>query len=246
MGNKLSIKWFDVLDSTNDQLLRHIQDYDNLSVAAALQQTSGRGQRGNRWISAPGESLLFSILLKPEDFPASAAFSISEAAAVSVRDALRDCGCRAVVKWPNDLYVGDSKICGILVENGVADGRILHSVVGIGINLSQKNFPPELMNPTSLYLQGCEVPSPESMLERVGEQFLRRWQQAQSASLRADLHRDYGDGLYRLGELHEWSLPDGTLLRGTLTGVLPDARLQLRDAAGTDHLFRFKEVGYLI
>ena len=70
MENKMRIKWFDALDSTNNELLRHIGDYDNLSVVAAVEQTAGRGQRGNRWVSAPGDNLTFSLLLKPEGLPA--------------------------------------------------------------------------------------------------------------------------------------------------------------------------------
>lgn len=246
MGNKLSIKWFEALDSTNDELLRHIPDYDNLSVVAARLQTAGRGQRGNRWLSAPGESLLFSILLKPLDFPVSAAPSINEAAAVAVRDALRGCGCPVRIKWPNDIYAGDRKICGILVENGIVGNCISHSVVGIGINLCQKSFPPELMNPTSLLLQGCEVPEAEAFLSSLCDGFLSLWQQAQDPALRPVLHENYVRDLYRLGERHEWSLPDGSTFFGRISGVLPDGRLVICDTLGQERRFRFKEVGYLI
>ena len=72
MESKTRIKWFDSLDSTNDELLRHLPTYDNLSVVAAVEQFAGRGQRGNRWLSEPGDNLTFSLLLRPDRLPARA------------------------------------------------------------------------------------------------------------------------------------------------------------------------------
>ena len=152
MKNAWSIKWFSTLDSTNDELLRHIGAYDNLSVIAAESQTAGRGQRGNCWHTEPGENLTFSILLKP-DIPAGEFMRLNFAAATAVRDYLTARGIAAQIKWPNDIYVGKRKICGMLVENGISDGLIKWSVSGIGINVNQRCFPESLINPTSMRLQ---------------------------------------------------------------------------------------------
>ena len=119
MESKIRIKWLEEVDSTNNVLLRHIRDYDNLSVVAAVTQTAGRGQRGNRWISAPGDNLTFSLLLRPESLPAREVMTVTCLATLAVRDTLRDEGVPAVIKWPNDIYVGKRKICGMLVENGL-------------------------------------------------------------------------------------------------------------------------------
>ena len=89
MKNAPEIKWFKELDSTNLEAQRHIQSYDNLSVVAALNQTAGRGQRGNTWDSSPGENLTFSLILKPEAFPAKDFMYITFMAAAAVRDYLR-------------------------------------------------------------------------------------------------------------------------------------------------------------
>ena len=129
MADRHDIMWFDTLDSTNEQVRRQIDSLDNLSVVSALSQTAGRGQRGNTWSSATGENLTFSILLRftagdPDSrfssFPFLRAidqFVISEIATLSVVELLEKYGIVASVKWPNDIYVEDRKICGILIEN---------------------------------------------------------------------------------------------------------------------------------
>ena len=148
------IIWHDRVDSTNSLALRQISTLDNLSVLAAREQTAGRGQRGNRWLSRPGENLTFSLVLRFGEggFPplaAKQACRINILAPVAVRDFLREEGCDCRIKWPNDVFAGGKKICGILVENGLGGGEIVHSVIGIGINMNQRVFD-DLANATSL------------------------------------------------------------------------------------------------
>ena len=160
---KADIMWIGSTDSTNEEAKRRISDIDNLSVLSALEQTAGRGQRGNQWHSAPGENLLFSIVLKyRKDEMLSDALSpvracdqfvISEAAALAITDFLSGYGIRAKIKWPNDIYVGDKKICGILVEHSIRGEWLSHSIIGIGLNINQRNFNVNLINPTSISLQ---------------------------------------------------------------------------------------------
>ena len=94
-------------------------------------------------MSEPGDNLTFSLLLRPDRLPAREIMSITFLAAVVIRDWLREEGVPALVKWPNDLYVGNRKICGMLIENGFAEGMVAWSVIGIGINLNQTRFPGE-------------------------------------------------------------------------------------------------------
>ena len=155
MESKTDIIWLERVDSTNDEARRHISEIDNLSVVSALRQTAGRGQRGNRWQSADGENLTFSIVLKfgadqLESMAASGQFVISEVAALSVVDFLARHDIEAKIKWPNDIYVGDKKICGILIENALKGNCLSHSIVGIGLNVNQTVFDPSLPNPTSM------------------------------------------------------------------------------------------------
>ena len=237
MGNKMKIKWFNALDSTNDEALRQIDEYDNLSVLSAREQTAGRGQRGNRWLSRPGENLTFSLVYKPAGLRAADQMLLTATATVAVRDYLRSRGISARIKWPNDIYAGDSKICGMLIENGLEGAFIKYSVIGIGLNVNQKEFAPELMNPTSMARLTGKTFSLEEELPCLLSFF--------RFPVSEDIWNLYTEQLYRLGERHEWSLPDGSTFPGTITGVLRDGRLRM-ETPGGERLFAFKEVGYIL
>lgn len=152
MAKKHDIMWLKSVDSTNEEARRHISDIDNLSVLSAYEQTAGRGQRGNTWTSNAGENLMFSIVLKYPTVMAKDHFALNEVAALSVADFLRTYGIQAKIKWPNDIYVDDRKICGILIENSFRGQEISSSVIGIGLNINQRNFNVNLPNPTSMVL----------------------------------------------------------------------------------------------
>lgn len=153
MENGCGIIWLDVTDSTNDEARRHLSDLDNLSVVAARAQTAGRGQGDHTWTSAPGENLTFSLVLKTPPLPPVAAADlllVTQLITRSLREYLLQKGVQARIKWPNDIYVGDRKICGILIENVLESGFLRDSIVGIGLNLNQVRFPADLPNPVSL------------------------------------------------------------------------------------------------
>lgn len=162
--------WYDELDSTNSEAVRRLDSIDNMSVIAALCQSRGRGKDSRKWLSSPGENLTFTIVLKYEvptesgngdahgngqkenlpPFPASCQMALSAAAAASVVTFLAWKGISAWVKWPNDVYVGKSKICGILIEHRTRENYLKESIIGIGININQTSFPGELVNPVSV------------------------------------------------------------------------------------------------
>ena len=152
MAKKHDIMWLKSVDSTNEEARRHISDIDNLSVLSAYEQTAGRGQRGNTWTSNAGENLMFSIVLKSPVLMAEDHFALNEITALSVADFLTTYGIKAEIKWPNDIYVGDRKICGILIENSFRGNAISSSIIGIGLNINQRNFNVNLPNPTSMVL----------------------------------------------------------------------------------------------
>ena len=152
MESKTDIIWLERVDSTNDEARRHISEIDNLSVVSALEQTKGRGQRGNRWSSQPGENLTFSLVVKDFRIKANEQSAISQATALSLIDLLSRHEIKARIKWPNDIYAGDEKICGILIENSLKGSEIDWSIIGIGLNVNQTAFPEDLPNPTSMKL----------------------------------------------------------------------------------------------
>ena len=249
----LKIIWHARVDSTNSLSLRQIQALDNLSVVAAREQTAGRGQRGNRWISSPGENLTFSLVLRfggdsglPE-LPVADIWRLSMVAAVSVRDYLRGEGCEALIKWPNDLLAGGKKICGILIENGLSGSGVAHSVIGIGINLNQRRFD-DLANATSL---SCVTGRPfdiEAGLEKVCA-CLEGWLPAlHDGEKYADLCREYDAALFRRGV----SCPYRDLLidkefRGVIECVDKGGKAVVRDCDdGSVRKYAFKELGYIL
>lgn len=152
MESKTDIIWLERVDSTNDEARRHISEIDNLSVVSAMEQTKGRGQRGNRWSSQPGENLTFSLVVKDFRIKANEQSAISQATALSLVDLLSRHEIKARIKWPNDIYAGDEKICGILIENSLKGSEIDWSIIGIGLNVNQTAFPEDLPNPTSMKL----------------------------------------------------------------------------------------------
>ena len=187
MSKKHDIIWLQSVDSTNEEAKRHISDIDNLSVLSAWEQTAGRGQRGNTWTSAPGENLMFSIVLKFSDkpdfgagsaclphFPAREQFVLNEITSLSVVDFLSLHGISARIKWPNDIYVGSKKICGILIENSLRGSVVSSSIIGIGLNINQRNFNVNLPNPTSMVIEKgdtCHSETPLCHSERSEESF---------------------------------------------------------------------------
>ena len=246
MENVMRIKWFEELDSTNNELLRHIRDYDNLSVVAAVNQTAGRGQRGNRWFSAPGDNLTFSFLLRPEALPAREVMALTCFATLAVRDALRAEGAEAVIKWPNDIYVGKRKICGMLVENGLEGADIAWSVIGIGINLNQTVFPGGVLNPTSLKRLTGKTYDPVSFLENLCHGLEARLPGLATPETRKALRDAYEQDLFQKNLPARYrDLRTGEEFLGTIRGITPEGLLRI-EAEGRERTFGFKEVSYIL
>ena len=164
MTKKHDIIWFDEVDSTNNEAARHISELDNLSVLSARRQFSGRGQRDHVWISEDGKNLTFSVVLKyntpgaPENpsylrpFIAKNQAIISDTTVSSVLELLHRHNIEGSIKLPNDILIGDKKICGILIEHVVKGMYLTYSIVGIGLNVNQRDFDITLPDATSIAL----------------------------------------------------------------------------------------------
>lgn len=153
MPDNSRIIWYDELGSTNDEARKLIDSLEDLSLVAAASQTSGRGQGDHSWTSTPGENLTFSAVLKfgqRKELKASESLLVTCFITEVVADYLSGHGIKAAVKWPNDIYVDGRKICGILIENVIQGTRLRSSIVGVGLNLNQTDFPAELPNPVSV------------------------------------------------------------------------------------------------
>ena len=211
MEERAEIIWLKQTDSTNDEAARHIDDLDNLSVLAAVEQTAGRGQGDHSWTSAPGENLTFSLVLKFPPLSTLAArdiLFITRTVTHALREYLLSRGVETRIKWPNDIYAGDRKICGILIENTLVRNRVKTSIIGIGLNLNQGVFPPELPNPVSLrQLTGLRY-DPEEELRALHAALKTSASLLDSQEGRMQLERYFDAYVFRLDADGRSSQPD--------------------------------------
>jgi len=193
-----NIIWLDSTDSTNDELRRRLDRSGNLTIIAVEKQLAGRGQGDHRWHSAPGQNLTFSILLRHQCLKASDALAVTSVIALGIWDYLHAKGIEPWIKWPNDIWVGEKKICGILVENSISAGKIDFSIVGVGMDLNQTEWPSELPNPMSLKeLTGVEYDTHEE-LRQLSESFARRSAQASAPGGAAQIIEEFSNIVVRL------------------------------------------------
>lgn len=235
--------WLDTVDSTNSEALRRLPELAHGTVLAAREQTAGRGQRGNTWFTEPGKNLTFSIVLKNLPLSAPEAIRLNFLTSVAVATFLESRGVAAAIKWPNDIYAGGRKICGMLIENTLGPGgRLVASVIGIGINVNQTEFP-QLANATSLAL--CTGGKYE--LEEALEDFLALFEGLLPQLSSGQLFAAYSERLFRKGESARYhDLLTDREYQGVIQGVEPDGRLHIRSLDGEDFYYRFKEVSYLL
>ena len=230
------------LDSTNSEAERLLSpELPDRTVVWTRRQTRGRGQVGSHWESEPGKNLSLTLVLKPRELPAGEQFSLSMAVALGVHDFVSRHVEGCMIKWPNDIYVGDRKIAGILIEHTIMGRHIYASLCGIGVNINQSLFNSDAPNPVSLVqFLGDELPV-EQALEELLHALAQRYRQVARTGM---LTRDYLGVLYRHGALHSWE-DDSGHFQATLTGINEYGQLLLTDTAGRERVYGFKEVKYL-
>ena len=246
--------WIEETTSTNTFLKECLSEIPSMTMLLAKRQSAGRGQRGNSWESEPLKNLTFSFYIDRNPIDSSTLsplaslhprdkFAISEAVALGVSAALADFGISANIKWPNDIYVGEKKIAGILIENSVQENSIIRSIVGIGINVNQIIFRSDAPNPVSMAIvSGQEFPLPE-VAEVVGKR-LREF--ILKLPLREDLHNTFINLLWR----HDGGIYP---FKDSTTGECFLARIKDVEYSGllvleTEKIIRkyaFKELAYL-
>ena len=234
---------FDITASTNDDA--RDEKYREGDVVWADFQTAGRGQRGHEWHSRKGENLTFSVVLEPTFVPIAEQFSVSEVVALSLVDMLAEYGIEAKIKWTNDIYVGDKKLVGILIEHSLAPDSLRRTVVGVGINVNQTEFDAALPNPVSMaQLLGKELDA-EGVLRCFMSHLQRNYELLRSGG-KAELHDRYNSLLYRKNEYHTYALPSGEKFSAKIVGTAPSGALRLENESGESKDYLFKEVEFII
>lgn len=231
--------------STNDALTLIIRerknyrlDIEDVIVLYSDWQSAGKGLAGNVWESNPKENILASFYISPSVFPHEQ-FFVNIFFAICVRKMLSKYLYPVKIKWPNDIYVNDKKIGGILIEHTV-QGDQLDTIAGIGINLNQVEFSPDLPNPTSVKLEtGFE----NGRITLIKELYwiIKTYFNLLKTKDFDRLKREYYWYLYRFQEFHSYTVR-GENITAKIVGVNDFGQLQLESDVQENFLCGFKEV----
>ena len=204
-------------------------------------QEAGRGQGDNRWFSDAGENILATIHFQP---PISAAeqFRFNQFFSISIRQLLLKYVPEVEIKWPNDIYVENKKIAGILIEHSVCGERLSHTIAGIGLNVNQEAFISDAPNPISMFNIFDRKFDLNEELSKLLEQ-IGIWYQLLADGWDDKINEAYLSRLYRKGELCNFVTPAGERFSGQIENVEPNGRLAI-DSNGEKRYFWFKEVSF--
>lgn len=271
------INWYQSVGSTNDVAFENSSRGEDKTIYAAVFQTAGRGQKGNLWDSTAGKNLTFSILLKPSFLKASEQYVLSMVTTLGIAAYLKKkagiAKDQVKIKWPNDIYVCDKKICGMLIENSISGDSIGVSVVGIGVNINQKEFSSELKNATSLSLQTQKAEYDlKKELDELSDLIFAYYEKARKLAKNGkgfkEIVDEYLSNLYRFNQLHKFvelseisankpvdtytsgkealAKENGNIIKAKIVGITPQFCLILSLEDGTQREYAFKEIGYII
>jgi BirA family biotin operon repressor/biotin-[acetyl-CoA-carboxylase] ligase len=231
------------VDSTNTYLsnLAATEKLPDGSVVCAAHQYAGKGQRGNSWIVEKNMNLTFSILYFPTFMSIDKQFLLSQAISLGVYDYLITKCNSVTIKWPNDLYVGNKKIGGLLIENAIKGDKLAQVIIGVGLNINQASFDLSLTNATSLSLENKELYNLDAELLDLLTSIERRFLQLKNAQF-LNIKDQYLKVLYLHQQWHIYKLPDGTHLEGKIIGFDDDGLLIIEDLEAQIHKFANKEI----
>lgn len=219
-----------------------------MTTVTAEFQTAGKGQRGNSWEAEESANLLFSFVVYPSFLEARRQFILSQIVSLSIKEELEQWVDDVSIKWPNDIYWKEKKICGILIENDLFGSFIGRSIAGIGVNINQEEFHSDAPNPISLkQITGEEHDRYEILahiLKRV--QTYYKCLQTEDIEVYSELiAARYARALFRRRGFHLYADPNGKFL-ARLLRVEQDGRFILEDEVGKEREYLFKEVQYVL
>lgn len=222
-------------DSTNRWLRNNAGEANR--VVWADYQTAGRGQGSNHWESERAKNLTFSVLLHPTHVPANRQFHISMAVSLAVMDALGQHIGDLSIKWPNDIYWRNGKICGMLIENSLKGSHICNTIAGIGINVNQQSFCSDAPNPVSLW----QITGQETDRQQLLNDIVDRIDQY----IHQDVRQRYMLSLYRRKGYHPYCDAQGAFM-ARIDNVEDDGHLVLATEDGELRRYAFKEVTFVV
>ena len=230
-------------NTTLDELCNHNQ-LPEISCIYTDFQSAGRGQRGNSWESENGANLLFSVVFFPEFLPANKQFRLSQINALALQETLSLYTDSVTVKWPNDIYWKDMKLCGTLIENDLTGTCLSRSIVGSGVNLNQQKFVSDAPNPISLCQITGQIYNKETILHQILERTAFYYEMLKQGK-GDEIAERYSNVLYRKEGFHAYRDANG-IFHASIVEIQPNGRLILEDKEGNIRPYLFKEVACVL
>lgn len=230
--------------STNTEAIRLSADkaVNEGIVVVTDQQLAGRGQRGNVWETQPGMNLTFSVVLHPTFLRLQDQFLLNIATSLAISDFLKHIGIDSWIKWPNDVMVGQQKICGILIENQLNGNKLAKSIVGIGLNVNQEQY--NVPTATSLKLITGRAYDLSTLLTALLEKLEARYLMLRSGNIQK-LTSLYEAVMYWKGEEHTFEA-NGIQFTGEICGIDSQSGELCIRVKDEIEKFGIKQVAYLL
>ena len=241
-----SVKYYPSLGSTNEEAkaLLNSTKLPEGTLIITDDQYRGKGQMGNHWKTQPGLNLTFSLILYPKVLPTEQ-FLITQFISRAIQEVILKLlpEKKVKVKWPNDIYVGQKKIAGILIENILSGNKIQSSIIGIGLNVNQTNFPPPLKNPTSLQNEKQEPFQLAEVLQLICDAVEKDYELLNQGKIEA-IRSNYLDGLFKYQERLRFQRSNGDIFSGEIIGVNQSGHLMI-EVDGRRELFANKQIQFI-
>ena len=240
--------FLDEVNSTNDyaaNLIAKSNPIEGTVITASL-QTAGKGQIGRRWFSKRDQNVLCSIILYPKFLQATDQFQLNIAVSLAIYD-LIDYYTELAdikIKWPNDIYIGNRKIGGLLIQNSILGKSIHSAIIGAGININQTSFPIDIPNPTSLQLTTGNTLSLDQVRGWLFRFMTKRYLQLKHGMMKV-MKKEYLQNLYLLDVLANYQDAEGNVFQGKIKTVGDTGKLVIEMVGGTKRSFNFKEIRFI-
>ena len=213
------------------------------TVIMAENQTAGKGQKTNVWESEPGKNLTFSFILDSSFLSIDKQYLLNQFISLSIYDFLVEIPCLVpFIKWPNDLYINEKKIGGILIENLIAGNKHKHSIIGVGLNINQTDFSSNLSRATSLKIETNQEFDLYFILKRILNKFQHRLNQLKSLTFEL-IEEEYTKNLLGFKQLRYFRHLDRTF-QGFISGTGPQGELKIQ-VENKEEFFEINELVFL-
>ena len=239
--------YLETVESTNQYAAELISKNNPIEGTAiiAAHQTHGKGQIGRSWISEPHQNLILSVILKPGFLPLESQFYLNMMSALAISSLIESfVGSGICIKWPNDIYYGNKKIAGILIQNQIAGKKITYSIIGMGLNINQERFPPEIKNPISLKIATCQTFEINQLTSKLFDALEHYYKQLKASS-KEKMKTEYLSKLYRMNIPAAYTDLEGIGFEGIIRGIRENGEL-IMEVNGRQRIFQFNGFSYNI